>query len=200
MQHALSRAVAALVAGSLTTLAALPASADVLSSSARKAQFGAQTSFLDRRAAAQKAPAVFIAPTAVVTPTKWSAPSWTGSYSGPYLDMARSAALRHGVPEGIFLRLVQQESGWNPGIVSHKGAVGLAQLMPDTARLLSVDATDPYENLDGGARYLAAQYSEFGTWPLALAAYNAGPKVVRRYGGIPPYAETQTYVKAIWGS
>jgi len=107
--------------------------------------------------------------------------------------------MRHGIPADLFLRLVQQESGWNPAARSHKGALGLAQLMPETARILRVDPTDPYENLDGGARYLKRQYQAFGSWNLALAAYNAGPGAVKKYGGIPPYAETKNYVKVIAG-
>ncbi len=71
--------------------------------------------------------------------------------------------------------------------------------MPDTARHLGVDPTDPQQNLEGGARYLKRQFDRFGSWPLALAAYNAGPEAVEQYGGIPPYAETQGYVQAIWG-
>lgn len=125
------------------------------------------------------------------------APKYSGKYRGAYLDMARSAAREHGVPEDLFLRLVQQESGWNSGAVSVKGATGLAQLMPATAVLLGVDPTDPEENLDGGARYLRQMYDKFGTWKLALAAYNAGPGAVEQHDGIPPYAETRTYVAAI---
>ena len=94
---------------------------------------------------------------------------------------------------------MQQESGWNAGAVSPKGATGLAQLMPDTARLLRVDINDPEENLEGGARYLRMMYDRFGSWRLALAAYNAGPMAVEEHGGIPPYDETQNYVKAILG-
>ena len=105
----------------------------------------------------------------------------------------------YGVPEDLFLRLVQQESGWNPRARSHKGAMGLAQLMPATARVLGVDPHDPHQNLEGGARYLAQQYRTFGDWRLALAAYNAGPDAVRKHGGVPPYRETRGYVAAILG-
>ena len=114
--------------------------------------------------------------------------------------MARAAARRHGVPEDLFLRLVQQESGWNDKALSHKGAIGLAQLMPGTARTLGVDPNDPVQNLDGGARYLATQYRAFKSWRLALAAYNAGPGAVQKYDGVPPYKETKNYVRIIWGS
>ena len=90
--------------------------------------------------------------------------------------------------------LVQIESGYNPLAISPKGARGLAQLMPGTAAALGVDASNLKENLDGGARYLLSQLQTFGSVPLALAAYNAGPKAVQDYGGIPPYVETQNYV------
>ena len=124
---------------------------------------------------------------------------YSGQYRGIYLDMAKSAARKYGVPEDLFLRLVQQESGWNPDVVSPKGAVGLAQLMPDTADHLGVDETDPQSNLEGGARYLAMMYARFGTWKLALAAYNAGPEAVEAAGGVPEYQETLDYVAAILG-
>ena len=126
-------------------------------------------------------------------------PRYKGNYKGAYLEVAKAAARKHGVPEDLFLRLVQQESGWNPQAVSHKGATGLAQLMPGTAAKLGVDAADPQQNLDGGARYLAMMYAKFGSWRLALAAYNAGPGAVEKHGGIPPYDETKNYVKAILG-
>ena len=105
--------------------------------------------------------------------------AYTGKYRGQYLQMAKDAARRYGVPSELFLKLVQQESGWKPKARSHKGAIGLAQLMPGTARTLRVNPHDPYENLDGGARYLAQQYRTFGSWRLALAAYNAGPAAVQ---------------------
>jgi soluble lytic murein transglycosylase-like protein len=104
------------------------------------------------------------------------------------------------VPADLFLRLIQQESGWNPKAKSHKGALGLAQLMPQTARVLGVDPHDPKQNLEGGARYLRQMYNKFGSWRLALAAYNAGPGAVEKYGGVPPYKETKNYVRVIWGS
>ncbi|WP_245242950.1 lytic transglycosylase domain-containing protein [Pararhodobacter sp. SW119] len=133
-------------------------------------------------------------------PVDARAPRYTGPNAGPFLDMARTAARRHNIPEDMFLRLVHQESRWNAGAISPKGARGLAQLMPDTARLLRVDPDDPRQNLDGGARYLRMMYDRFGNWRLALAAYNAGPEAVQRHGGVPPYAETTQYVRIILGS
>ncbi|TPE53799.1 lytic transglycosylase domain-containing protein [Amaricoccus solimangrovi] len=125
-------------------------------------------------------------------------PAFTGS-PGAFEAMARAAARKHHVPEDLFLRLVHQESKFRPGAKSTKGAIGLAQLMPGTAQVLGVDPHDPRENLEGGARYLSQQYRKFGDWRLALAAYNAGPGAVEKYKGVPPYAETQQYVKKILG-
>ncbi len=118
-------------------------------------------------------------------------------YRGPYLDLAKRAANRHRIPETLFLRLINQESRWNPKALSPKGAVGLAQLMPDTARLLNVNPRIPSQNLEGRARYLAMQYKRFRSWRLALAAYNAGPEAVMKYDGMPPYPETQNFVEVI---
>lgn len=126
-------------------------------------------------------------------------PRFSGNYRGEYLEVAKAAARKHNVPEDLFLRLVQQESGWNVGALSNKGATGLAQLMPGTASKLGVDINDPAQNLDGGARYLRQMFDQFGTWKLALAAYNAGPGAVEDYGGVPPYAETENYVSNILG-
>jgi len=176
------------------------AQADTLSTMNRQALFASQLDVLDGRAAEQYNDSVrLLPPRAEVPAVPGMVPAFTGRYNGPYLDMARNAARRHGIPEDLFLRLIQQESGWNAGAVSHKGAQGLAQLMPGTAQYLGVNAADPAENLDGGARYLREQYDTFGTWPLALAAYNAGPGAVQNHGGIPPFAETQNYVQVIWG-
>ena len=186
---------------SISLAFAVPAEADILASKAKKQLFKAQTKLLDTRAAAQYNNSVRLQPPTVNTPSKHgSGVAYTSKYRGEFLTMAREAARRHNVPEDLFARLVQQESGWNPNALSHKGAMGLAQLMPDTARHLGVDPNDPYQNLEGGARYLAMQYREFGSWELALAAYNAGPDAVKKYGGVPPYNETTNYVRVIFGS
>lgn len=185
----------------LAASGALPgaAAADLLFSNKNRAGlFKSQTAVLDQRAATQYANSVRLTPN--YDPAATAAPAFRGKYRGPYLDMARAAARKHNVPEDLFLRLVQQESGWKATAESHKGAYGLAQLMPGTAALLGVDATDPAENLEGGARYLRQQYERFGNWRLALAAYNAGPEAVEKHDGVPPYAETRDYVKIIWGS
>jgi len=165
-----------------------------------QSDFSARTQVLDQRAAQQSATVVRIAPAPIYIPGQFDIPGYGGDYQGVYLDMARVAAQKHGIPEDLFLRLVQQESGWNPAAQSHAGAVGLAQLMPDTARRLGVDPLQPGENLDGGARYLRQQFDRFQSWRLALAAYNAGPEAVVRHDGVPPYQETQNYVLAILGS
>lgn len=116
---------------------------------------------------------------------------------GSYFQMAIRMAARYDIPKQIFFNLVTAESDWDPMITSPRGAIGLAQLMPGTAEELGVDPWDALENLEGGARYLRQQYDRFGTWELALAAYNAGPGAVERYEGIPPYPETEEYVEKI---
>lgn len=188
---------AALVAA--ITAMALPAAAETLfSTKNRSGLFASQIAVLDGRAARQYENSARLRPD--YDPEGTRSPSYTGNYRGQYLALARAAARRHGVPEDLFLRLIQQESGWRPTAKSHKGAYGLAQLMPATARRLGVDRTDPLENLEGGARYLRQMYDRFRDWRLALAAYNAGPEAVEKYDGVPPYAETRNYVTVIWGS
>jgi soluble lytic murein transglycosylase-like protein len=184
----------------LATASAVPASADSLSSKSQRKLLKSHLKLLDSRAAEQYSDSVRLLPPSVNNPGSYRKSGYHGKYRGEYLALAKAAARKHDVPEDLFARLVQQESGWNPAAKSHKGALGLAQLMPDTARDLGVDPLDPLQNLEGGARYLAEQYREFGSWRLALAAYNAGPDAVRKHGGVPPYRETRNYVKTIWGS
>ena len=116
-----------------------------------------------------------------------------------YRALAREIAREEGVDPDLFERLVQQESAFKPDAKSHVGAYGLAQLMPGTAAELGVDPADPADNLRGGARYLRQQLDRFKDPTLALAAYNAGPGNVSKYGGVPPFKETQNYVSKIMG-
>ena len=110
-----------------------------------------------------------------------------------------AAAASNGIDPALLKGLVSQESGFNPSARSGAGAVGLTQLMPGTASALGVtDPLDPAQSLQGGAKYLREQLDRFGgDETLALAAYNAGPGAVQKYGGVPPYAETQSYVKKV---
>lgn len=118
--------------------------------------------------------------------------------SSPYYGMAVEAAKAAGLDPEIFTRLVAQESGYRPNAESGKGARGLTQLMPDTARELGVDPFNPQQALQGGARYLKQMLDRYhGDYSLALAAYNAGPGNVDTYGGIPPFGQTQDYVRRI---
>ncbi|SMO63622.1 lytic transglycosylase domain-containing protein [Paracoccus laeviglucosivorans] len=189
---------------------AAPAFADGLriqkGGKSRIAQFERQTRLMDSRLSGQYEKSVRLKPgsasskSVVILDLPGNIPAYQGSRRSQYLPHARAMARKHGIPEDLFLRLVQQESGWNPSARSHKGARGLAQLMPGTAAKLGVDPNDPVQNLEGGARYLKMMYNTFGSWRLALAAYNAGPGAVQKYGGVPPFRETKNYVRIIHGS
>jgi len=117
----------------------------------------------------------------------------------PYGEFIRASAERHGLDEKLIARLIAAESNFNPRAKSRKQALGLMQLLPKTAAQYSVaNVFDPAQNIEGGAHYLSDLLEKYqGNLPLALAAYNAGPDMVERYGGIPPFAETQNYVKRI---
>jgi soluble lytic murein transglycosylase-like protein len=117
----------------------------------------------------------------------------------PYGAEITAAAKKYGIDPALLAGLVKQESGFNPNVGSPAGARGLTQLMPATAAGLGVtNVLDPAQSLEGGAKYLRAQLDAFGgDVTRALAAYNAGPGAVKRYGGVPPYAETQNYVRAV---
>ncbi len=121
--------------------------------------------------------------------------------SGEYDSVIEQASERYGIDPAVLHGLIQQESGFDPGAQSSAGASGLTQLMPGTASSMGVaNPLDPTESIEGGARYLSQLMSQFGgNTEDALAAYNAGPGAVEQYGGIPPYAETQSYVSKVLG-
>jgi soluble lytic murein transglycosylase-like protein len=123
----------------------------------------------------------------------------SGPSSGEYDSLIEQAAARHGLDPAVLHGLIEQESGFDPSARSSAGAVGLTQLMPGTASSMGVANTlDPAESIEGGARYLSQLLGEFaGNTTDALAAYNAGPGAVKQYGGVPPYAETQSYVSKV---
>jgi soluble lytic murein transglycosylase-like protein len=137
-------------------------------------------------------------PTATLASTTSTGPSALPGGT-PYGAEITAAAQRNGLDPALLAGLIKQESGFNPNAGSPAGAQGLCQLMPGTARGLGVtDLHDPVQSIEGGAKYLAQQLKSFnGDVARALAAYNAGPGAVQRYGGVPPYAETQNYVRAV---
>ena len=119
--------------------------------------------------------------------------------NGPFGNLIRAAALKHGVDEQLIMHLIAVESNFNPRAVSRKQARGLMQLIPETAARYSVvNIFDPAQNIDAGTHYLKDLLERYrGNLSLALAAYNAGPDMVTRYGGVPPFPETQKYVRLI---
>jgi soluble lytic murein transglycosylase-like protein len=133
-------------------------------------------------------------PAGAVTPGASALPAGT-----PYGAEITAAAERNGLDPALLAGLIKQESGFRPDARSGAGAEGLTQLMPGTAAGLGVtDPLDPVQAIEGGARYLKQQLDRFGgDTARALAAYNAGPGAVQRFGGVPPYAETQNYVRVV---
>ncbi len=116
-------------------------------------------------------------------------------------NLAASFANKYGIPPKLFFALITQESGWDPSCVSSAGAIGLTQIMPYNVIAMGYNLesfiNSPSDQLEAGARYLSMDYHTFGRWDYALAAYNAGSGAVMKYGGIPPYPETQNYVRNI---
>jgi soluble lytic murein transglycosylase-like protein len=146
-------------------------------------------------------PAASVATSAAVPAATMAAPSVPSALPPgvPYGAEITAAAQRNGIDPALLAGLVRQESNFDPTVGSPAGARGLTQLMPGTAAALGVtDVTDPQQALEGGAKYLKQQLDAFGgDVTKALAAYNAGPGAVQRYGGVPPYAETQSYVQKV---
>jgi soluble lytic murein transglycosylase-like protein len=171
------------------------------------------TAFASQLAAAAGTPASATAATAAAaqasrSPMALGAAGAAGGATGgslptgtPFKAEIEAAAARHNIDPALLAGLVRQESNFNPTAGSPAGARGLTQLMPGTARGLGVtDVTDPAQALEGGAKYLRQQLDAFGgDVTRALAAYNAGPGAVQRFGGVPPYAETQNYVRKVQG-
>ncbi|MGA2307482.1 MAG: NlpC/P60 family protein [Acidimicrobiales bacterium] len=116
---------------------------------------------------------------------------------GQYVSTIEEAAANNGIPASLLAALLSHESGFDPTAVSSAGAEGIAQFMPGTAAGMGIDPDDPTEAINAAAKLLGSYTTQFGSYADALAAYDAGSSAVERYGGIPPYAETQAYVPAV---
>ena len=110
-------------------------------------------------------------------------------------NYAESSATSNGIPTDYFDNFIKQESAWNPEAVSNKGAIGIVQIVPKWHP--GVDPWDPYASIDYATKTIKGYYDQFGSWEEAFAAWNAGPGAVIKYGGVPPYKETQDFVKKI---
>lgn len=173
-----------LVPGLAMLLVSAPASSQVM-----EIDGGGALTMYDRPMVFTAAGAIAIIPRRVTPAVAATAPQgWA------QLD---EQAVKHGLPPSLLRAVAWQESRGRPTAVSRKGALGIMQLMPETAAALGVNPRDPTDNLRGGAIYLRRQIDRFGSVPLALAAYNAGPGAVARFGGIPPFRETRAYVASI---
>ena len=172
-----------------TSSASSPASTGATGSSGFAAQLASVT--------ATPAASATTDPTATAGTNR--AAAGTGA-STPYAAEIDAAAGKYNVDPALLRGLIRQESNFNANATSPAGARGLTQLMPGTASALGVDPSVPAQAIEGGAKYLRQQLDRFGGDPAkALAAYNAGPGAVQRYGGVPPYAETQNYVRKVMG-
>jgi soluble lytic murein transglycosylase-like protein len=147
--------------------------------------------------------ATALTPTSISPTTSATVPATTSQAAGavPYQSLIEESCARYGVDPALLAGLIEQESHFDPTVGSPAGAQGLTELMPETAASLGVtDPHDPAQSIDAGARLLSEKLAEFGgDTELALAAYNAGSGAVQQYDGIPPYPETQEYVKKVLG-
>ena len=171
---------------------------------------GGNTSFQSRleqalhpskaKAADAKAPAaVHETKSAAVNPSNpVAAPAATSGMDAGYYTAIRAAAAKYNIDPALVSAVAEVESGFHQDAVSKSGAVGIMQLMPDTASTLGVNPYDAEQNIEGGAHYLSQLLESFGgDTRKAVAAYNAGPQAVRDYGGVPPYGETEAYVDSV---
>jgi len=139
----------------------------------------------------------------ICIPGGGSSGSGSGSGTGTilpksqYVAIARQDASNAGISPDLFVRQINQESGFNPWAVSPAGAIGIAQFMPATAAGMGINPRDPLQSLRGAARLMASYAHQYGIYAKALAAYNAGPAAVDRFHGVPPYRETQEYVARV---
>ena len=150
--------------------------------------------------AAQKpqSPKTPVSPTSAVDASAAAAAAASVPADSAYLDAIREAAGKYGVDPKLVSAVAEIESGFSQDAVSATGAVGVMQLMPETAESLGVNPYDAKQNISGGAQYLRQMLDDFnGDVRKAVAAYNAGPEAVREYGGVPPYSETQQYVASV---
>ncbi|QED49914.1 lytic transglycosylase [Cytobacillus dafuensis] len=115
-----------------------------------------------------------------------------------WITPIKKFSLQYEIPFPILFGIMLAESSGDPYVVSKKGAIGLMQLLPQTANWLSVNPCDPIQSIDGAARYVKELFDEFKDWELVVAAYNAGPDKVKQYGGIPPIEETREYVQTVF--
>jgi soluble lytic murein transglycosylase-like protein len=174
-----------------------PAGAPVSTTSAASAATGG-SDFAARLASVTGAPAAATAGASATGATGATGTSAGPGAATPYAAEIDAAAAKYNVDPALLRGLIRQESNFNPNAGSPAGARGLTQLMPGTAAALGVDPSVPAQAIEGGAKYLRQQLDRFGGDPAkALAAYNAGPGAVQRYGGVPPYAETQNYVRKV---
>ncbi|MDQ1293589.1 MAG: peptidoglycan DL-endopeptidase CwlO, partial [Actinomycetota bacterium] len=136
--------------------------------------------------------------TAGPSPVSASSGSTSSALSGPFSELFTAAGRKYGIDPALLSAVAKAESGYRPEARSPAGALGLMQIMPGTARSLKVDPLSPSQAVDGAARLLSGYLKDSpGRVDLALASYNAGPGAVKRYGGVPPYSETRTYIQRV---